>query len=563
MIKEGGQDWIWPGHHSALVAGCYRLVGRVMTEVADGNSVTMSTTQDISPLGRPEGFVSSRLSPCSNSSLGVVNDSAENAIEPETDVECGFSGKVTADSNILPGESAEGHDEVTLSVERWKVSVGGNDLKASPGSPQCDLQDVKDSSIEEPVLDAPKAELVKDLPAVEISAVKISALEISIVETYAVETPAVENLAVETHAIETSYAGTYAMDLPCTVEFKEEATHEGESIPVPDKVQDMVPDVKIMGDEVEDVTMKVKSAGKDFGGEQESLPSPSENERRDVASESTTVNESPLTGVEDAGQQLRDQSEVIRNGETRMDEAVSATNHTTSLSTTGATKVENEVVNSIIDYTTGRTVEETSEKFTEDTGDKLVDEVADRMANKLADGVADKMADAIADEIADQIADRMADEIADKMADEMADGIADDMADRIADEMADRMADEMADRMADEMADRMADEMAAKMADELADEMADEVIEGDYGRAEEALENERMDDGETQEVGDMEEEEMAEDPNKVMKDDDYEDDEGTPEEQISFVEELERFFKQRSLEYKAPKFYGLELNVLK
>ena len=546
-----------------------------MTEVADGNPVTMSATQDITSLDRPEGFASSGLSPCSNPALGgTLKTPLEHAVNPETDpqteVEGGVSGKVTSESNIPSGEVAASHDEVPLSVEKRELLVGANDIK--------------DGSVEEPVLDAPNAKFAEDLPAAETAAVKVSAVEVSTLETTAVETSTVENLtaetpaviiSTETHVTETSTVETHTTEIS-TVEthvelpvknIKEEVALEGESAPLQDVVQDVVSGVAKMGGEAEDAVMKDKSADQNAKVKQEGLSSPIKDQRQDVASESTTVEESALVGTRDAGEQSLDKSEVFENGVTRMDEAVSATNHIISLSTTTVTRVDNEV-NSMEDDNTGRTVDDTADKFKEDMGEKLVDEVADRMVNKLADGVADGMADAIADEIADQIADRMADEIADKMADEMADGIADDMADRMADEMADRMAgemadriaDEMADRMADEMAGRMADEMAAEMADELADEMADEVIEGDYGRGEGVQLNERMDDG----VGDMEEEEeMAEDANKVMDDDDYEDDEGTPEDQMTFVEELERFFKQRNLEYKAPKFYGLELNVLK
>lgn len=584
-----------------------------MTEVADGNPVTMSATQDISSLDTLEGFVSSGLSPCSNASLGgTLKIPIENASNPEADpeieVEGGVSGKSTSESNIPPGAVAASHDEVALSAEDREVLVGADDVKASLGSSQ---QDMKCDATEEPALNAPNAEVAEGLPVTEISPVKISAMEISTVETTtlelsAVETPAVENLTVETpaviisnvetHAIETSTVETHAVEtstvethttetstvethtveLSAKADLKEELTLVGESAPFQDVVQNVVSGVTKTGGEAEDAILKDQSADQDVGVGQESLPSPIKDERHEVAWESTTVRESTLAGTQDVGQQLLDKSKVSQNRVTRMDEAVYAMNHTISLSTTTVTRVENEVVNSIADDTTGRIVDEAADKSTEDMGEKLVDGVVGGSTNTFTHGVADRMADAIAEEIADQIADKMADEIADKMADEMADGLADDVADRMADEMADRMADEMADRMADrmademadrmadEMADRMADEMAAEMADELADEMADEVIEGDYGTGEEAQENERMDDGETHEVGDVEEEEeMAVDANKVMDDDDYEDDEGTPEELMSFVEELERFFKQRNLEYKAPKFYGLELNVLK
>ncbi|EFJ16229.1 hypothetical protein SELMODRAFT_445202 [Selaginella moellendorffii] len=41
------------------------------------------------------------------------------------------------------------------------------------------------------------------------------------------------------------------------------------------------------------------------------------------------------------------------------------------------------------------------------------------------------------------------------------------------------------------------------------------------------------------------------------------DGDGTVEEQLAFVKELEKFFRERSMEFKAPKFYGEELNCLK
>eukprot|EP00249_Psilotum_nudum_P018850 c26988_g1_i1 orf=723-2252(-) len=42
-----------------------------------------------------------------------------------------------------------------------------------------------------------------------------------------------------------------------------------------------------------------------------------------------------------------------------------------------------------------------------------------------------------------------------------------------------------------------------------------------------------------------------------------EQDDGTLEEQMAFVRELENFFSERNMEYKPPKFYGLNLNCLK
>lgn len=41
------------------------------------------------------------------------------------------------------------------------------------------------------------------------------------------------------------------------------------------------------------------------------------------------------------------------------------------------------------------------------------------------------------------------------------------------------------------------------------------------------------------------------------------DDSGTEEEQAAFMKELENFFRERSLEFKPPKFYGEGLNCLK
>ncbi|MBA0705791.1 hypothetical protein Golax_017952 [Gossypium laxum] len=41
------------------------------------------------------------------------------------------------------------------------------------------------------------------------------------------------------------------------------------------------------------------------------------------------------------------------------------------------------------------------------------------------------------------------------------------------------------------------------------------------------------------------------------------DEAGTPEERAAFMKELESFYKDRSLEFKPPKFYGEPLNCLK
>lgn len=38
---------------------------------------------------------------------------------------------------------------------------------------------------------------------------------------------------------------------------------------------------------------------------------------------------------------------------------------------------------------------------------------------------------------------------------------------------------------------------------------------------------------------------------------------GTPAEQAAFMKELENFHIEKTLEFKAPKFYGLPLNCLK
>ncbi|XP_024384089.1 uncharacterized protein [Physcomitrium patens] len=524
-----------------------------MTEVADGNPVTMSATKDTLLPGRQEGFVSSGLSPCSNAPVDASSKiRVENVVQAETPSGDGPSGKVILDSDSLIQETAAGCDEVVLSAVKQIVSDGADDLKTSLGDLQQDSQDITDSSIEEPVVDASKVDVAEELPAVEVLAVKTTIVEKCVIEVSTVEPTSVDNATVEAPAEEAP-----AEEVAVKADPKEETLIFSESA----CVQDAVPGATGMRIDAEDHTVEEKSADEGVGGEQNSHPTPLKDERQNVASDSRSVKESPLTGTQATGRQPLDESKALLNGETRMGEVVSAGSHAITSSTATGAKAANEVTRSKTGDTTAKTVDETAEK--------LLDEMPDRVVNQFADGVADSMADALADKLADEIADRMADEIVDKMADEMAGGIADDtiadeIADRMADEMADRMADEMADRMADEMADRVAAEMADELADEMADEMADEVIEGEYGRDERAQENEGMVDRETHEVGDMEEEvEMVEDGNKVMDDDDYEDDEGTPEEQMTFVEELERFFKRRNLEYKPPKFYGLELNVLK
>ncbi|GAB2237779.1 hypothetical protein Droror1_Dr00015681 [Drosera rotundifolia] len=52
-------------------------------------------------------------------------------------------------------------------------------------------------------------------------------------------------------------------------------------------------------------------------------------------------------------------------------------------------------------------------------------------------------------------------------------------------------------------------------------------------------------------------------PSKRMKMMAEDEDAGTPEEQAEFLNEVETFYKERALEFKAPKFYGEPLNCLK
>ncbi|EPS58625.1 hypothetical protein M569_16188, partial [Genlisea aurea] len=40
-------------------------------------------------------------------------------------------------------------------------------------------------------------------------------------------------------------------------------------------------------------------------------------------------------------------------------------------------------------------------------------------------------------------------------------------------------------------------------------------------------------------------------------------DDGTPEEQAAFHKEVERFYRERGMDFKQPKFYGHPLNCLK
>uniref|UniRef100_A0A3Q7G1U7 ARID domain-containing protein n=1 Tax=Solanum lycopersicum TaxID=4081 RepID=A0A3Q7G1U7_SOLLC len=52
-----------------------------------------------------------------------------------------------------------------------------------------------------------------------------------------------------------------------------------------------------------------------------------------------------------------------------------------------------------------------------------------------------------------------------------------------------------------------------------------------------------------------------------MADDEDEDedwnDDGSPEDEAAFMRELENFYRERSMEFKPPKFYGIPVNCLK
>lgn len=45
--------------------------------------------------------------------------------------------------------------------------------------------------------------------------------------------------------------------------------------------------------------------------------------------------------------------------------------------------------------------------------------------------------------------------------------------------------------------------------------------------------------------------------------DDDDDDDGTPEDQAAFMREIENFYRERSMDFKPPRFYGQPLNCLK
>ena len=66
------------------------------------------------------------------------------------------------------------------------------------------------------------------------------------------------------------------------------------------------------------------------------------------------------------------------------------------------------------------------------------------------------------------------------------------------------------------------------------------------------------------EVGKEDEEDIAnEDDSLSFLQRPPEEDDGTSEEQEEFVHELEKFFAERKMEYRHPKFYGENLNCLK
>lgn len=46
------------------------------------------------------------------------------------------------------------------------------------------------------------------------------------------------------------------------------------------------------------------------------------------------------------------------------------------------------------------------------------------------------------------------------------------------------------------------------------------------------------------------------------EDEDWNDD-GSPEDEAAFMRELENFYRERSMEFKPPKFYGIPVNCLK
>lgn len=440
-----------------------------MTEVADGNSIRMSASQEVLPPDGPEGFGSgNNLSACSNATLDrPVNCTADQA--KESDIPCGDE-VIASHTGIQPEDSVAHIDKETSPLKR--VEGEGVEDVAKAGSPLLDVQDVKASAGGEHVEAAPIEENHVKVDASETTPVREND---SNVEAMAVQMPVIEDLKADEKATG-----------------KERITGEAEM----DGRQNT--GTGNIGAEA-----SVKAKTQEEG--QETLPS--------------------AAITQDEGQQANGDRKVVKE-ETKLEEICTVTD-ADKASTNLPCEVDEKVRNQ---------------------PDDLTDRIANEMANKLTEDMAFEMAD--------EVAGRLREEMAEKMTDEMADRMADEMADRMADEMVDRMADEMADKMADEMADKM----AAEMADELADEMADEVIEGQYGMGDEGQGHENMEVGETNEVEDMEEEEEIEEDGQDPIDDNGE---GTVDEQMAFVEELERFFKQRKLEYKAPKFYGLELNVLK
>ncbi|CAM6084477.1 unnamed protein product [Calypogeia fissa] len=60
-----------------------------------------------------------------------------------------------------------------------------------------------------------------------------------------------------------------------------------------------------------------------------------------------------------------------------------------------------------------------------------------------------------------------------------------------------------------------------------------------------------------------EEEEEEDEEDDAGEEDELNERDGSPEEQLAFTRALKAFFKERRMDYKAPKFYGEELNVLK
>lgn len=491
-----------------------------MTEVADGNSIRMSAPKEVSPLDRPEGLDSSHLVACSNAGLaGPLESPASKATE-------------------IDGEGGE--DTLDDSSHEPNNQLGG--LAVTNGEKTAD-----------------EAEKVDDVEGEECRQPKLVDEGVGVQEGEA------------GHVRELVQGGPSEAVPVDEGNSKPSVTEDVTPICESESNQKVVVAVEEPGI-AEDPNLQNKLEEKKVGEEQRSLDV-SMDRREDIEPEVTEVKVSFKSGVDsletsEVQHNSNESGEGDRNKEMEMEKTGSGTEADKSstnvtLKVEDLSKVAGQILVHAADAMTDRMADEMAATLTDDMAEDMAEEVADRMVDEMEE----KMTGDVPDKVADEMADRMADEMADRMADEMTDREADKMAGKMANEMVDRMADEMADRMADEMADRMADEMAdkmaAEMADELADEMADEVIEGDYGVGEEGQENlpESMEDGNHNEVGDMEEEEeeVEEDGQKMIDDNG----EGTNEEQMRFVEELERFFKQRNMEYKAPKFYGLELNVLK